>query len=236
MGESRSPHPNMVVPPQLTLEERMQQESKAILLRKFGFGPHLVEFHLQIWEEQDNRPVDHYFTVELASPDLVPLTTHYFLEQVASGLWNGSSFYINAEHVLLARPVDGQGQVSKYNDFAASPHGTLPFVEYSPLYPHLPFTLGFTAPSAENNKISSFYINKKYNPQHAREACFAKVVVGLSTVEKLARMQGHAQDPARIRPVDIVGVRQVSLQQLSEAAMEEYLRVKSSSSIVPNFG
>lgn len=215
----------IVIPRKPSKEELMQQESKSAVLQKFGRGPLLVEFHLQIWGELDNRPTDHFFTVELASPELVPVTTHYFLEQVSKGLWSGTSFHINAEHVIMARPVNGNGQHSKRAEFAESEYGTLPFIEYSPLYPHLPFTLGFTAPT--QNQPSSIYINKKYNPQHAREACFAQVVVGRSTIEKLAQLQGYAHDPTRIRPVDIIAVRQVSLEKLSETATKEYLTIKS---------
>lgn len=203
-------------------EERIQSMSKALLFEKYGRGPHLVEFVINIWS--DDKPVRHFFTVELAPTDLMPATTYFFLEQISRGLWSGTSIHLNADHVIAARPVSGNGQISRRKDFMESGFGSLPIVEHSNMYPHKPYTLGFRN---QQDAPAVLYINKRHNLHAETEACFAEVVIGRSTIDKLASMRGHELDPARIRPVDIVMVRKVSITELNERAAKEYLTVKA---------
>lgn len=49
----------------LISQSKIRQEAEANVLRHFGDGPHLVEFELRVWDD-DNRPTKHYFTIELA--------------------------------------------------------------------------------------------------------------------------------------------------------------------------
>jgi hypothetical protein len=208
----------------LTDEQRQKQ---AQLIEKHGMGPYLVEFQLNIWGE-DNRPVEHYFTVELAPSDLMPATVHFFLEQVGAGLWSETSFYENLEHVIVSRPVSGNGQVSKRQLFVDAGLAAPTIAEYSPHFPHAPYTLGLS--DGARGEPVTFYINKRHNvhrQSHSHdEACFAQVVVGRSTVDRLAALPGS--DAGRIRPVDIKQVRRIQLADLSPRAVQEYLQVKSS--------
>jgi cyclophilin family peptidyl-prolyl cis-trans isomerase len=51
------------------------------------------------------RPYEGNFLIELAPLDAAPHAVHLFLEQVAHGLWNQSTyFYLNGPHVLQAGP------------------------------------------------------------------------------------------------------------------------------------
>lgn len=206
-----------------TLTEE-QRRSQALLYETYGMGPYLVEFQLNIWGE-DNRPVEHYFTVELAPSDLMPATSYFFLQQVSQGLWSGTSFYENLEHVIVSRPVSGNGQISKRQTFVDAGLSRPPIQEYSPDYPHTPYTLGFTVNGRD--EPATFYINKRHNfHHHNSDACFAQVVVGRSTVDRLASMQGSAA--GRIRPVEITKVRRVKASDLSARAAQEYLLSKTS--------
>lgn len=198
------------------VQENIQHMSKAMILEKYGLGPHLVEFELTIWD--DDKPIQHFFTIEMAPINMMPVTVYYFLEQVSRGLWDGTSFHLNAAHVVAARPVSGNGQVSKHKVFEESGFGTLPFVEYSAQYPHAPYTLAFA------DTRPAFFINKMHNTHHD-EACFAQVVIGRSTINKIAAMQTYDDD--RIRPVDIVAARRVTIKNLNAKAAKEYLAVKA---------
>ena len=146
----------------------------------------------------------------------MPASVLVFLQQVKLGLWSETSFHLNAEHVIAARPVSGDGQISKLDRFEASGVGKMPFLEYSEGYPHLPYTLGFIG------KGPAFYINKKHNLH--QDACFANVVVGRSTIDTIAQMRGLDSDPSRIRPITIKGARIVQLDDLSDRAMSEYMQ------------
>jgi len=192
--------------------EQTQQKARQQINEKFGAGPHLVEFVLHIWE--GDHPIEHYFTIEMAPTDIMPVAVWTFLEQVNAGLWDGTSFHINADHVLAARPVSGNGQISKRDLFERSGYGSLPVAEFSAAYPHLPYTLGFVGQGP------AFYINKVHNEHD--DACFGNVVIGRYTVDTIGKMRGYDHDPTRIRPVDIVSARIVSPQYLNEQAMAEY--------------
>ena len=44
------------------------------------------------------------YLFEMASLELMPHTVNQFLKQVHSGLWDGTSLAMNAEHVMLFGP------------------------------------------------------------------------------------------------------------------------------------
>jgi cyclophilin family peptidyl-prolyl cis-trans isomerase len=153
-----------------------------------------------------------YFTVELFPVEKIPASVHTFLQQVHRGLWDGTSFYLNGKHVLMARPVSGNGMISRRKEFAKAGVEHVIFAEYHEDYPHEPYTLGFTG----NPPGPSFYINKQDNTiphgpggkQHRKgEPCFGKIIIGTETIDRISRMKGTEKDPARIQPVDIVKVR-----------------------------
>lgn len=120
----------------------------------------------------------------------------------------------------MARPVSGNGMVSKRKDFAKAGVEHVIFSEYHEDFPHEPYTLGFTG----NPPGPSFYINKQDNTiphgpggkQHRKgEPCFGKVIIGTETIDRIGRLKGTDKDPAHIQPVDITRVR--LLKELNEA-------------------
>lgn len=187
------------------LTERTKIE--ALILERYGRGPYLIEFELNVWNS-NNKYERRFFTVESAPVSLMPNTVHAFLEQVSARQWDGTSIPLNANHVIAASPVSGDGRDAKAI--------TIPRPEYNPNYPHLPYTLGFSD--------SSFYINKRNNRQQEHESCFARVVIGRSTVDAIAAQT--TDSAGRIRPIDIVHVKRVLLTELSAKATREYLANK----------
>ena len=192
--------------------EQAQKNARQQINEKYGAGPHLVEFVLHFWE--GNLSTEHFFTIEMAPAEIMPVAVWNFLEQVNAGLWDGTSFHINADHVLAVRSVSGNGQVNKRDMFDKLGLATLPVPEFNSAYPHLPYTLGFVG------RGPAFYINKVHNEHD--DACFGNVVVGRSTIDTMGKMRGYDHDPIRIRPVDIVSARIASPEHLNTGAMVEY--------------
>ena len=102
------------------------------------------------------------FVVQMAPLDAVPHAVHFFLEQVAHGLWNGCYLYLNGPHVLQVGPQyyeedeeisakteeeteeeeeDPRGPVLK--KFREKRLEELAFPDYSETFPHEAWTLGF---------------------------------------------------------------------------------------------
>lgn len=122
---------------------------------RFGIGPHHIRF-TYVWEN-----VDYDFEIELAPLPYVPHAIHLFLEQVEHGLWNNTFFYANTKHVMQAGPSyadEPDGLFSNVNTFRALELDTLAFPDYSRLFPHEQWTVGFAArpggPDWFINKVS----------------------------------------------------------------------------------
>jgi hypothetical protein len=194
-------------------EAKLRRNAIELLVNKFGKGPHFVEFELKLWEGDVSTTL--YFTIEMAPAHVMPASVHLFLQQVSNGLWSGTSFYLNADHIFAARPVSGNGKITKHELFDQSGFGKLSFLEYNSAYPHLPYTLGFAGRGPE------FYINKSHNTHH--DPCFANVVIGRSTIQKIVTIRGNDRNPARIRPIDIVSARIVHPDNLNPIARAEYM-------------
>ena len=161
-----------------------------IIIHRFGPGPYRVEFRIDYPHAANNdyRTTDpnewktwtSYLLFEMASLELMPHTVNQFLKQVHSGLWDGTSLAMNAEHVMLFGPqytstasataasdngddaanvVDGGGGGGgrkRYQDFYNMGIDKLSFQEYSAQYPHTQWTVGLAGrPSGPD-----FYINK----------------------------------------------------------------------------
>lgn len=90
----------------------------------------------------------------MAPLDYVPHAVHIFLEQVQHGLWNGCFFYLNGPHVIQAGPQlteeeleseeEEEDRSAAMRPFRAQGLDQLAFPDYSPNFPHEPWTLGFT--------------------------------------------------------------------------------------------
>jgi cyclophilin family peptidyl-prolyl cis-trans isomerase len=138
----------------------------------------------------------------MASLEFMPHTVNQFLKQVHTGLWDGTSLAMNAQHVMQFGPQytgdadttnieDGSSSSStkkRYQDFYNRGIDKLSFQEYSPQYPHTQWTLGLAGrPSGPD-----FYINKidntiRHGPggqmhtgemHNEADPCFAKLIDG----------------------------------------------------------
>ena len=132
---------------------------------RFGPGPHKVEFTILLPAPTDSDPEklsEETFIVQMAPLDAVPHAVHFFMEQVAHGLWNGCYLYLNGPHVLQVGPQyfdedeDGTAHAdNEAEDDDEDPRGPvmrkfrekrldeLAFPDYSETYPHEAWTLGF---------------------------------------------------------------------------------------------
>ena len=121
--------------------------------------------------------------LEMAPLELMPHSVYTFLEMVHAELFDGCSFILNAMHVVKAAPLPYNGGSTSQKVRAFTKHGldTVSFREYSPEYPHEKFTVGFAADGSP-----SFYINTGDNTEmHTGEPCFARIVSGFETLERL---------------------------------------------------
>jgi hypothetical protein len=164
------------------LKEQVQEVSRADVISKYGDGVKRVKFELLFpGEEGLGGPTT--FVIEMASLDLMPHSIFMFLEMVSFGLLDGTSFIMNALHVLKAAPLPYDYSPADEKSAAFKELGlqSVAFREYSPLYPHTKYTVGFAADGSP-----SFYINTDDNTEiHQGDPCFAKVVSGFDTIKRL---------------------------------------------------
>ncbi len=213
------------VPVSIAQKAKVHRDSMQRLIHQYGIGPHLVEFQIRIWPENDSsgtsvgepKPINSYFTIEMAPIHMMPLSVHQFLEQVANKLWDDTSFFLNVPHLIAVHPVSANGRLTRPRHLFTTTTPPSSYTEFNSAYPHLKYTLGFVGNGPE------LYINKVANPQHS-DPCFANVVIGRSIIDALFRMRGHDRTPERIRPVEIVSARIVQRDSLHPTAMEEYVR------------
>jgi hypothetical protein len=177
---------------------------------RFGPGPHHVEISIVLPTESADHP--RTFVLEMAPLDFMPHSVHVFLEQVSHGLWNDAYFYLNGPHVLQGGPQAENGMESATEhdarELALLPFqemnlAHLAFPEYSPDFPHIPWSVGFTGRPGGPD----FYINKMDNTishgpggqyQHDLDEfgdpCFAKVVDGYDTLHAIFSLSTYADD------------------------------------------
>lgn len=174
----------------------LQEQSKQILIERFGLDPHRVEIVVETQMTGDQPPMQQSFTVETASMFDMPHAVYLFLDSVDQKLWDDTIFLHqkSVEHVMAAVPLDYQTQNIKHQALQDLALQTLAFYEYSPSFPHEEYTLGFAGLGP------TFYINTANNtrehgpggqehhqlPEDA-DPCFARVVKGQSVVDELAR-------------------------------------------------
>ena len=184
---------------------------------RYGEEKQNVEFSVRIWD--DDIYQDGTFTVEMASFDDMPVTSFFFLEQVDKGLWDGTSFYINAPHVLVAQPVSGTLDRHYLPDMEVMGLARVPVLETSSSenFAHQAYTMGFGGTISTAG--SYFFLNKSNNARsHSGQACFARVVDGFDVVDKMTSLDTDASH--HIQPVDILSARIVDLSSVHESRNE----------------
>lgn len=172
--------------------KQVVEMSKQEAIDKFGDGDIRVEMDLvfpPVYAADgsvlpDNGPKT--IVLEMAPLDLMPHSVYTFLEMVSEGLIEGCSFVTNNEHTLKTAPMPhdtSSPKVTKLKtmQFYDANLESVAFQEYSPEFPHKKYTVGFAG-----NGSPSFYINTEDNSAiHQDEPCFAKVVSGFDTVQRL---------------------------------------------------
>ena len=153
-----------------------------------------------------------FFTVQLASLEHMPVSVYTFLQQASKHLWDNTAFFINAPHVLMAKTKSRDLQTSNYAEFQKEGVHQVPFEEYSEEYPHKEYTLGF---AGHPNVGPDFYINVRDNSQThgpkgplqaGAEPCFATVIIGKETIDRIRKLPGR-EDALLEKPVTIVSAR-----------------------------
>lgn len=196
------------------LEKYIQASSLRDARRKYGTGIIRVQIDLDFPEDRINHNIiediidnnnmyneedhtsigrrrlssladasDTVLVLQMAPLELMPHSVYTFLEMANAKLFDGCSFILNAMHVIKAAPLpyDGGSASKKVKAFTKLGLDSVAFREYSDEYPHEQFTVGFAADGSP-----SFYINTKDNTEeHRGEPCFASIVSGYETVERL---------------------------------------------------
>jgi hypothetical protein len=172
-------------------------------LVSFGPGPHRVKVAFKVPGDE----VEHFFVAEMAPLSLVPHAVHLFLQQVHHGLWDHTWIYLNGPHVMQWGPQQfyDDGNSSSGDDdraLALKPFrdmqlDTLAFPEYSPEFPHVPWTLGFTGrpggPDVYINKVDNTVAHGpggqyQHDLEEQADPCFAKIVEGREALEMVFRL------------------------------------------------
>jgi len=176
------------------MQNATQRESWRAVMDKYGPGPHLVEFQVQLPSSTNQET----FVVEMAPIKYMPHSVHVFLEQVTHGLWNESQFAVNREHVVQAGPSTKEHR-QLFKDYELE---RLAFPEYSHYFPHEKWTLGFSGrpggPSWYVNKLDNTEDHGPYGQEHHAldefaDSCFAKVVKGFDVLEKVFSQSGTSE-------------------------------------------
>lgn len=192
------------------LQREIQKVSLRELKSRYGEGPAKIGIHVSFPSSKKSN-----FTIELASPSLMPHSTLAFLEYVRLGLYSGSAFYLNAPHVLQGGPGSNTTLKQAFHD-----HHRVSFREYSLEYPHKKYTLGFVGHALDGTAGPDFYLNKidntrNHGPETEEEEenlnddqgelivpevikrgvkvkepdpCFAKVIDGLEVVDEIFQL------------------------------------------------
>jgi cyclophilin family peptidyl-prolyl cis-trans isomerase len=178
-------------------------------------------------------PVEGRFVVEVADFENNPLSSFLFLQQVDHGLWDDTSFHVNAPHMLLAQPASARvtanstttttsnAPASRLPEMQALGLSRLPIMEYSDAWgQHEKYTIGFGGATATAG--SFFYLNKMDNAKtHDGQACFAQVVEGTQVVDAIFSLANYDANFRLRRPVEIVSVRIVDYDVAEEVDEEK---------------
>lgn len=185
---------------------------------RYGVGPYHVKINLGF----ENGSQTESILVELAPLHFMPHTIKVFLDMVKKKAYHGGTFIISRKHILVGGPIDvhdkenNQQLEDRMLDEGYFPNGSLLFGEYTPEYPHAPFTIGF-------NQIGGpiFYINTQDNDQlhgdmgdqqkkKEGDPCFAKVIEGFDVIERISNISTNADDSLE-SPVYITGAQVLRL-------------------------
>jgi cyclophilin family peptidyl-prolyl cis-trans isomerase len=146
----------------------------------------------------DNHNEYGHFLIEMAPKEEYPHVVYWFLEQVRQQLFDGTTFYRNSPHILLAGPQPNfltPPDVDLNQRFEESGMPSVMFQEFSDKWgSHREYTLGLAGRPAG----PYFYINLQDNSElHGpggqgdpfADPCFARVIDGFDSVARMQRSQ-----------------------------------------------
>lgn len=196
-----------------SLVEKIELESYREAVERFGPGPHRVQMEVQMEDRSYAQ-----FTIQMHDLDKMPHSVNLFLQQVYHGLWDETSFVINAPHILQAGtlPVSGSGKTydEKMEEFEKMGLSQVSFQEYHRDYSHKEWTVGF----AGRPGGPDFYINKMDNSKNhgpggqkhhdlkeEADPCFGYISEGKDTLHKVFGLNTGAMEHSFIldKPVHI---------------------------------
>ncbi|CAB9507799.1 expressed unknown protein [Seminavis robusta] len=213
----------------LKMQRDVQLMSKRLLREKYGHGPKYyvqmkLEFdpHSNVFKDRSNPDsaleVDDdndVVILETASIEDMPHAVYLFLEQVDHHLYDHTTFHRNAAHIIQAGPSNSPHAHALFRH--APSLNSVIFQEYAPEMSHKQYTLGYPGRPGGPD----FYVNMRDNSlingpggQHhhysdlAKDAdpCFAKVVRGFETIERIHRSAVMGED-AIVHPVIIESMK-----------------------------
>ena len=184
-----------------TFEKYIQETSLRDATRKYGTGVLRVQLSLEFLSDRDRakpssehgetthhhpqQQQQHVLILEMAPLELMPHSVYTFLEMVDNNLLDGCSFILNAMNIIKAAPLPYEKGMLTAKQMNQNFHHlgleTVSFREYNPAFPHEQYTVGFAADGSPD-----FYINLGDNTEeHSGEPCFARIVSGFETVQKM---------------------------------------------------
>lgn len=183
------------------LQDFMQDGARKNLDEQYGQGAIHINLNLAMGDVKASA-----ISVELF--DEAPHASWVFLQQIAAGDWDESSFIWHPSHMVLASP-------SK-----AATH-KLEFIEKS-YHHHESWTIGLT-PS--HNGGYNLYVNLKDNAHvHDGDVCLGKVVDGFDTLQKLMHLDTVAKVPggekAYLDPP--IGIHEMSISANKRSRTRRY--------------
>ena len=200
------------------LQSNLQEQSRKIILEKYGPGPHFIEVDVLTGP---NARVPGRFVVELASINYMPCSVLSFMDMVEQKLWDNTVFYHHSSqhHVVAAAPVTFGTFDSKSHHFAALGHKGITYPEYSARFSHSKYTLGFS------DTGPNFYINTIDNSKHHgpggqghhelpgdADPCFGKVVSGHEVIEKMMPIHNTSLDPKAWADFDLTRIVRIRVR------------------------
>jgi len=217
------------------IQQGIQLGDRRMVREKFGPGPHFyVELTLDL-PQPDNT-----ILLQTAALDEMPHSIHLFLEQVSHGLYDGTSFHRNAQHILQAGP---SRNAQSHAAFRRHPSLTsVLFQEYSHDFPHYEYTVGYAGRPGgpdfyinlgDNSELhgpggqASHYNGSEEQMVHLQaDPCFALIVKGRALIERLQALEVDWKDvpvaPVTIKTMRIVPKQEYQQQQQTSSSSSDH--------------
>lgn len=163
---------------------------------RFGNGPHRVQIQLAFNPDgPDLQGTGDSFVIELAPIDEMPHSVHWFLEQVDAGLYDGCSFQPSAGHVVMGGAIGNflsEPDFRPRGRFVESGFPNVLFQEAS-YFPHLKYSMAL---AGQPHGGPDFFVSMQDNTLNHAEPCFAKVIDGFETVDRMNQSPEMGADAA----------------------------------------